>query len=200
MGPVTIATAKGLFVARKSPLVGILASLVAAAFALIAFSGHPGAAAVVDGQKIPERDISTAVSQWQPVVQQQLTPATMLSTVIRAPIVLEVAADHGISASEEDGAAYLDSLAEQSQIEPPETYADITIEVARMQMVLGTLNSGQVNTDGIAEELTERTNALDVTVNPRYGEWDAQAASGGFIAPVTPDWLIAPAADAPAVG
>lgn len=200
MGAATIATAKGLFVARKSRLAGIAASLLAAGLALSGCSMHPGAAAVVDGQRISERALAESADALQPFLQSQLTPTAMLSSMIQAPVLLDVAAEHGFAASSEDAANYLDSIAEQAQIEAPETYPEGTLDVARMSIVTQKFSTGEGDADGIQEEFTQRVAELDVSVNPRYGDWDAQATSGSFIAQTTPDWLIAPADDAQAAG
>src|SRR5690625_4683355 len=102
MDPATIASAKGSSVARKSRPLGIAASLVAAGLALTACSAQPGAAAVVDGQRISEQSLSESSQALQPFLQTQLAPATMLSSMIQAQVTLEVAANHGFAASAED--------------------------------------------------------------------------------------------------
>lgn len=192
MDPATIATAKGLFVARKSRLLGMAASLTAAGLALTACSGQPGAAAVVDGERISENEVAATVEVWQPLLQNPLTPAGMLAPMIQAPVLLDVAAEHGIAASAEEAEQYLDDLAEQGQLETPEEYPAGALEVARMQMVVEELNSGSVDPQQISADLTERIGALDVELSPRYGDWDPEAAGGSFITPTTPEWILAP--------
>ena len=196
MGPATIASAKGLFVARKSRLLGIAASLTAAGLALTACSGQPGAAAVVDGQRISENAVAQTVEVWQPLLQNQMTPAGMLAPMIQAPVLLDVAAEHGIGASADEAVQYLNDRAEQAQVTPAEEYPEGALEVARMQIVVELLNSGTVDTQQISADLTERIGELDVQLSPRYGEWDPEAAGGSFITPTTPEWLIAPAPEA----
>lgn len=193
MGPATIASAKGLFVTRKSRLLGIAASLTAAGLALTACSGQPGAAAIVDGQSISENEVAQTVEVWQPLLQNQLTPAAMLAPMIQAPVLLDVASEHGLGASVDDAVQYLDDRAEQAQVTPPEEYPDGALEVARMQIVVEVLNSGSVDPQQISADLTERIGELDVELSPRYGEWDPEAAGGSFITPTTPEWILAPA-------
>ena len=179
--------------ARKSRLLGIAASLTAAGLALTACSGQPGAAAVVDGQRISEYDVAQTVEIWQPLLQDRLSPAAMLAPMIQAPVLLDVAAEHGIGASLDDATQYLNDRAEQAQVTPPEEYPDGALEVARMQIVVEMLNSGSVDPQQISADLTERLGELEVELSPRYGEWDAEAAGGGFITPTTPEWILAPA-------
>ena len=175
--------------ARKSRLLGIAASLTAAGLALTACSGQPGAAAVVDGQRISENDVAQTVEIWQPLLQDRLSPAAMLAPMIQAPVLLDVAAEHGIGASVDDATQYLNDRAEQAHVSPPEG----ALEVARMQIVVEMLNSGSVDPQQISADLTERLGELEVELSPRYGEWDPEAADGAFIAPTTPEWILAPA-------
>ena len=179
--------------ARKSRLLGIAASLTAAGLALTACAGQPGAAAVVDGERISENEVARTLEIWQPLLQNPLTPAAMLAPMIQAPVLLDVAADHGIGASVEDAEQYLDDRAEQAQVSPPEEYPDGAIEVARMQIVVEVLNGGTVDPQQISADLTERISGLDVELSPRYGEWDPAAEDGSFISPTTPEWILAPA-------
>lgn len=179
--------------ARKSRLLGIAASLTAAGLALTACSGQPGAAAVVDGQRISENDVAQTVEVWQPLLQERLSPAAMLAPMIQAPVLLDVAAEHGIGASVDDATQYLNDRAEQAQVTPPEEYPNGALEVARMQIVVEVLNSGSVDPQQISADLTERLGELEVELSPRYGEWDPEAAGGGFIAPAAPEWILAPA-------
>jgi len=200
MDPATIASAKGSSVARKSRPLGIAASLVAAGLALTACSAQPGAAAVVDGQRISEQSLSESSQALQPFLQTQLAPATMLSSMIQAQVTLEVAANHGFAASAEDAEAYLDSIAEQSNVDAPETFPEGTLEVTRMLMVTEMYTSSEADAEGIQAEITEELADLDVTINPRYGEWDPSSTSGLFIAQTSPDWLIDTSDDDQAVG
>lgn len=177
---------------RKSRPLGIAASLTAAGLALTACAGQPGAAALVDGQRISENEVAQTVEVWQPLLQDRLSPAAMLAPMIQAPVLLDVAADHGIGVSVEDAEQYLDDRAEQAQVTPPEEYPDGAVEVARMQIVVELLNGGSVDAQQISTDLTERIGELDVELSPRYGEWDPEAAGGSFIAPTTPEWILAP--------
>ena len=186
--------------ARKSRPLGIAASLVAAGLALTACSAHPGAAAVVDGQRISEQTLADSSQALQPFLQTQLAPTTMLSSMIQAPVILEVAAAHGFSASADDAEAYLDSIAEQSDVDAPETFPDGTLEVTRMLMVTQMYTQSEADAEGIQAEVTEQIADLDVSINPRYGEWDPEAGNGLLIAQTTPDWLIETPDDAQATG
>ncbi len=186
--------------ARTSRPLGIAASLVAAGLALTACTAQPGAAAVVDGQRITERALADSSAALQPFLQTQLAPRTMLSSMIQAPVTLEVAAEHGFSASASDAENYLNSIAEQSQVEAPETFPEGTLDVTRMLMVTQMFTSSEADAEGIQAEISEQMADLDVTINPRYGEWDATGASGIFIAQSDPAWLIQPTDDAQAAG
>ncbi|MET9801482.1 SurA N-terminal domain-containing protein [Streptomyces sp. NPDC006368] len=185
---------------RRRTALSVSAALLVAAPLLAACGSeaHPGAAAVVDGQRIEVaalqaqvRDVRTA-QQASPQADQ-LIRATgdlnreKLNGMIFDRVVERVAADQGITASRKEvqetrraaarqngGEEQLAAmLLEQQGIAPDEIDA-----VVRRNVLMNKIaeKAGATNTPEGQQKLTAlfaaASKALDIDVNPRYGTWD----------------------------
>lgn len=151
---------------------GIAAAAVLAGFALAGCGAQPGAAAVVDGERITESELARAVEDFAAVTGQQVEAAMMLGTLVVAPSLIEVGAEYGVGASDDEAAALLDRQAEMAGLPVPEGgYGEGVLRVAKMTIVNQGLSSSP---DGAraAEEINEQISQIDVEVSPRYGEFD----------------------------
>ncbi|WP_175408849.1 SurA N-terminal domain-containing protein [Streptomyces sp. TRM64462] len=185
---------------RRRTALSVSAALIAAAPLLTACGSdaHPGAAAVVGGDRIETaalqaqvRDVRTA--QEASPQAQQLIEATgdlsreKLNSMIFDRVVEKVAADAGItvtrkeiqktrsSAAEQYGgdAQLAAMLLQQQGIAPDEIDG-----VVRRNILMNKIaeKHGVTNTPEGQQKLTalftEASKALDIDVNPRYGTWD----------------------------
>lgn len=149
----------------------------------------PGAAASVDGEVISQGAVASVVEELSPYLQQPLTPIGAVSELIAAPVYVDVAADAGLGVSDEQAEEVLGGLAAQLGVEGVR-YSDDTLLVARSLLARTAIQS-DADADDLMGEVSERLSALDVTVSPRYGTWDA-----GTITPITPPWIAQPATEA----
>ncbi|WP_413451177.1 hypothetical protein AA0Y32_00045 [Georgenia phoenicis] len=164
---------------------GIAAAALLTALTLGGCSANPGAAAVVDGERITETELQRAVSDFAAVTGQQVDAAAMLGTLVVAPVLIEVGSSFGIGASEDEAVALLDQQAEAAGLTAPEDgYGSGVIDVALMTLVNQRLATAP---DGsrAAEEINERISQAVVEVSPRYGDFDPS----GQIVPQTLPWI-----------
>lgn len=140
-------------------------------------------AAVVDGSVISETELQAAmreVNGMEPaLLQQPLTPSGTLTALVQAPVVLAVLAEKGVAVSD---SVARQAAAQRGLREPSEA----TLQIVRLATAIGTAQEQGLVTEAEATEVNTRLAALDVEVNPRYGTYDAQAAS---IQLTQPSWI-----------
>ncbi len=190
----------------------VAAAVVVAAAGLAGCSAQSGAAAVVDGDRtVSVADVHAATEELTPYLQDA-SPASVLLLLVAEPVFERVAAANGIGVSDQEARAVLDQLAAPQEpaegedgaeepatpdgaTQPPE-FGPASLSVARLTLLqrrLGEHPDGQA----LLEQVTTDLSALDVDVNPRYGEIDLVEGTG--IRPVVHDSLVptAPVTDAP---
>jgi len=165
---------------------GIAAAALLAGLALGGCSANPGAAAVVDGQRISEEELARTVADFSTVVGQPVEARQLLGTLIVAPAILEVAADYGVAASDEEAAQLLDGQLEAAGETPPEEYSDGVIQVAKVVIVNQQMMMAP-DANAAIEEVNARIAEADIEVSPRYGEFDP--AAGEVLADELP-WIV----------
>lgn len=143
-------------------LVGVLAL-----GALGACSGRPGAAAVVDGRTISTSELHTVLTELGPYFQDRSTNGVLQAMVQERPMI-DLAAEKGVGASDEDAQKLLDQVAQQAGTPGTPTFSPASVEVARASASLSNLQSLS-DADAALAELTQRIAAQHVTVNPRFG-------------------------------
>ncbi len=111
-----------------------------------------------------------------------------LSSILSATVVLDAASDVGIGVSPEQGVELLDQVAAQNGVAPFE-YSDAIVEIARSAHLDALEDQDQRDAIAGAWETAQ------VTVNPRFGEFDPMTG----LVPTQWSWLATPAA-APAAG
>jgi hypothetical protein len=140
-------------------------------------------AAVVDGDVITERDLQVALTEVNSMdpalLQEPLTPTGALTALVQAPVILDYLDGKGIVVSESIATR---EATERGIARPSED----TLSIIRLATsITAAQQSGQVTEeDGAA--ITELMQALDVEVNPRYGEFSPETASIQLSAP---DWV-----------
>lgn len=148
-------------------------------------SSHPGAAAVVDGREIAASDVADAVTELEPAFPG-VSALSALQILIDEPTLSDLASGAGLAVSDEDAIAYLTNQLEGQGQPTPEEFSSGTLAIGRYLAAVEKLNASPDIAE-LGQEYTERVSQLDVTVNPRYGSYDA---SGGLAAPVTPPWVV----------
>ncbi|MFF8832616.1 SurA N-terminal domain-containing protein [Streptomyces sp. NPDC015131] len=202
---------------RRRTALSVSAALIAAAPLLAACGSdtHPGAAAVVDGDRIEVsalqaqvRDVRTA--QEASPQAQRLIEATgdlnreKLNGMIFDRVVERIAADQGVTVSRKEiqetrraaaaqsgGEEQLAAMLLQQQGVAPDQIDDVVRRDVLMNKIAAKL--GAANTPEGQRKLTEvfttTSKALDIEVNPRYGTWDNDKIQlGEYSAP----WLRKP--------
>lgn len=171
-------------VTARRRIVRAAAAGLALAGLLAGCASHPGAAAVVDGRQISASDVATALDELRPAAAT-LTPQLVLQTLIEEPTVVQLASDEGIGVSDDDAKATLDSYFQASDLEAPGDYSPATLVVGRREAAIAKL-SAQQDVDRIGQEYLDRLGALHVSVNPRFGSFDA----GKVTDPIQPVWMV----------
>lgn len=151
---------------------GLATAAVVLGLVLGGCAAQPGAAAVVDGQRIGENQVARAVADFTAVTGQPVDTQAMLSTLIIAPILLDVAAQGGVAASDAEAVALLDGQAQAlGRTAPEEGYGEGVIQVAKMTIVNQGLMTAP-NAQELVGQVNERVAQADIEVSPRYGDFD----------------------------
>jgi hypothetical protein len=167
------------------------AAVTGAIVAVAALTGcglQPGAVAEVEGTTITESDIDAVVDELGPFLQRSSRDA-VLTALVQSEAGALLAERHDIEVADERAIEFLDSLAALSGGEPPAWSAG-SITIARMQLIgqeLQALPDPQAASDEFYALLAD----LDITVSPRYGEYDP---STGEVVALSPAWIVVPGA------
>jgi hypothetical protein len=139
-----------------------------------------GAAAIVNGTAISDKDVQTVALQLNTLAQGQatITSSTVLLSLIVSPYVVAEAKRTGKSVSDSQVLKVIAKVAEPSPS---------TMDFIRMQLELGSLS--QASKMSILTELA----TAKITVNPRYGTFDTKQIA---FRPLSPNWIKASAASA----
>jgi hypothetical protein len=158
----------------RSTLGSTLVLVLGATLALSACgTQQPGAAAVVNGTAISDKDVQTVAVQLNalPQIRQKLTPKDVLLNLILAPYVLTEADQTGKNVPEAEVRQIVGKVPNPSRP---------TMDFVRMQLAIPGLS--QASKASILSTLRK----AKITVNPRYGTFDATQAA---ILPTSPNWI-----------
>ncbi|MFB8028176.1 SurA N-terminal domain-containing protein [Streptomyces sp. NPDC056465] len=187
---------------RRTALALSAATLVAAPLLTACGSeAHPGAAAVVGGDRI---DVATVQAQAADVRDAQQAPGkseelvkksgqlnrAKLHGLIFGRVLDRAAKDAGVSVSRKEiqqirAAAAAQSggdkglrtvMLEQRWVAPGQIEADLRQEVQlpKLAQALGADLQSPAGQQAVQEALTKASKSLHIDVNPRYGSWDDQ--------------------------
>jgi hypothetical protein len=167
---------------RTSRAALVTVVLLVAAVALSACGNQQaGAAAIVDGTSISEKDVQTVTTQLNTLAQggQKLSQSIVLVNLILAPYVLAEA--------DRAGKGVPDAQAQKAiaKVDKPSRQ---TLDFVRMQLAIPSL------TDPAKAAILAKVAKAGITVNPRYGTFDAKQIA---ISPSSPNWIKASAPAAP---
>ncbi|MCF6526121.1 SurA N-terminal domain-containing protein [Streptomyces sp. JJ36] len=201
---------------RRSALtVSTAAALLAAAPLLTACGSdaRPGAAAVVDGDRITMAQLQSRVGAVRDAQQERpegeamiqrtgsLTRAT-LDGMIRHRIVERAAEDAGVTVSRQEvqrardgferqtggSKGFEEALLRQQGVAPSDADAWVWMQVAVQKIARASgVNPGTPQgNQALTETFSRISEEMDIDVNPRYGEWSTERAS---LAPEEVPWL-----------
>lgn len=155
-------------------------------------AGPPGAAAVVDGEVVPEGDVRAVQQELPPEITggAPVPVQDILAFFLVGDTVREVAAEYTGVISTADVRPQLEQVVAQSGGELGEL-SEPTLELFATSAMLNQIQA----TDVAREELEARIQELDVEVNPRYGS----VGDGLQVLPPEYPWL-RPAGELPAEG
>lgn len=157
-------------------------------------SGQPGAAAVVDGERITVAELQAATADLTPYLQD-VTQSSVLMVLVAAPTFDRAATGEGVGVSMQQAEDLLDQAA-KAAVEAGKTparttgFSDAAVEVARFTLLQQNIQALPNGAEVIAK-ITDQLAALDTEVNPRYGVVDFAT---GSVTPSSYPWLVAPAA------
>ena len=139
-----------------------------------------GTAAIVDGSAISDKDVQNVSVQLNKIATggQKLTPTIVLLNLILAPYVIAEADLAGKGVSDAEARKVINKVANPSRQ---------TLDFVRMQMEIQSL------TPAAKTSILSKLAKAKVTVNPRYGSFDATKIA---LIPTSPNWIKA----APATG
>ncbi|MDO5034252.1 MAG: hypothetical protein Q4E01_02575 [Actinomycetaceae bacterium] len=149
--------------AWKRMVVG--ATGVAVAFALAACSAQPGVALNVNGTTYSEDEVSNAAMQLTELSGQPYSTAGVTYMLMLEPVMRDLAKANGIEFSEEDARNALAAVKEMTG----EPASEAAVTVVRTSQLYSLLER-TLPPEQLSQEITETLAALDLEVNPRYGE------------------------------
>ena len=103
-----------------------------------ACSAESGAAAIVEGDRIPVDAVQSAAQELAPYLQGA-SPASVLVVLVAEPTVQGVAAENGVAVSTQQARGLLPDLASQSE-DPGQEFSDASVTVARFSLLQQALN------------------------------------------------------------
>lgn len=201
---------------RRSALTVSAAVALCAVVPLLSACGsesHPGAAAVVDGDRISMsqlqsrvgavRDAQSAEPKGEEMIERsgRLTQAT-LDGMIRDRIVQRAAQDAGVSVSrravqkaraafeKQTGGAkeFRSVLLQQQAVAPSEVDAWVRMQltVERIAQARGINPRSPEGNKALTDTFSKTSEEMDIDINPRYGDWDTKRSA---LAPKDTPWL-----------
>ncbi len=164
----------------------IAAVALAAALALGGCSGQAGAAAVVDGEPIAATTVDRTTRELNQLFQ--VDARAVLTMLIVSPAYLAEARANGVAKSRDQALGYLTEViaADPGSTVDVGSFSDATLDIVAFDMAVREL-SQLPEAPEIGVRVNEQIAALDVDVNPRFGQFSAEASS---ILPATPEWIV----------
>jgi hypothetical protein len=164
---------------RKVMAVGVA---VAAVTGLAGCATDPRTAAVVDDRVISQSDVAVIYDELESLLNSA-SPATVVTMLVEAPEIIDVAKANDIVVSEDDAITFLDEASQGIGREADSGWDNGSILIAQSDLSLRAISSLPEATAALAA-IEKQVQALDVTINPQYGEWGT-----GGLGPVSYDWL-----------
>lgn len=144
-------------------------------------SSQAGAAAVIDGRRIPVGDVQQATTDIAAFTGQDVAPSQVLFFLLLGPRLVNAAAANGVGVSEAQARQEL-----ATKVADPSESAVAAIRANDSLQALNTLGEDKAKPtlDAIVADLKK----ADIAVSPRYGQFDRDKVA---IVPAVPNWLVA---------
>lgn len=168
----------------------VVIGAIAAVAVLAGCAGDPGMVVEIDGRTITEAELDRVAEELGPFLTDASRGA-VLTALVQSEAGIVLGERNDIEVTDKQARTFLNETAEKAAVEPSE-WGKGSLTIARMQVLredLALLPDPEAATAQYEEILA----GLDVTVNPRYGEYDPAT---GEIRALQHDWIVVPAADA----
>ncbi|WP_149202319.1 hypothetical protein [Actinotalea subterranea] len=169
--------------------------ILAGALVLAGCTADPRAAAVLEDRTISQATLERAQEDLGSLGTVPEAGRVLVFLIV-APTFIDAAAEHGVGVSRDDALEAMEASAVDAGLDPVPDFGDGSVEIIRMSLALQKLQ-GLPDAQQIVEELDAEVQALDVEVNPRYGEADLATAT---IARPDLPWIVATEAEDEAAG
>ena len=170
---------------RVSTRAALVVAVFSASALLTGCAGDPTTAAEVDGRVITRAEVEAAQEDYTAFSGSAAAAEDILVRLVVAQLVIDRAEAEGVGVSAEQARANLEAAAEQAELGDRD-FADSTVEIERMSTAVVNLQ-GLEDAEQVFTELSEDLTELDVTVNPRYGTYDVEAAT---LSPTSYPWIV----------
>lgn len=159
-------------VTRKAA--ALVAALTGAAV-LAGCSPTSGVAARTDDRSISQERLEQTQRDLSTIVAEPEAGPVLLMLVV-APIYIEAAAENGVGVSEDEARTVIEQNAIQAGLDPVPEFGEGAVEVVRFTMAAQAVQ-GLADADEVFAGIQEQVTALDLDINPRYGELDTTQMS-----------------------
>lgn len=170
---------------RRIRTAAALAALV------VAVSGcqTPGTAAVVNGERISDRDVSAVISDLgaNPALPA-IAPADVVPYLAYEKLLSQLAEDFNFTLSDEQVTTAFNQAMEANGAPTldPATTDPATVDFLRTQSYIDTVTT-LPNAEEVQAAFGPMVEAAEIEINPRYGiEFDPETTQ---FAPITPEWI-----------
>ncbi len=142
----------------------VAAAIVVTAAMLGACSAHPGAAVIVDNHRYTQHEVNESAKAMTLITNQQIDAATIATVLSQSHAVDAIAADHGVSVSDDDVKNLVARVSAEQNIE----VNDVTVSVLRYMQNIQMLGQSGMSKDEFQVEMAQKLAGVSVEINPRY--------------------------------
>ncbi len=184
---------------RRTRILAACAAAAAGALLLTGCQGSPGAAATVGDTTISEQQLADDVDQLTSdpnsgAAQDSSAVTSLLGRLITVALVDQLAAQHGVAATDGEIAAQLGAYEQQAgskdavyqvfaQQGVPASQVPSMLRLSVLATKLGPVlkpeGTSDEQTQAIVDAITALSDEVGVQVNPRWGAWDAKTLNLG---------------------
>jgi len=185
---------------RRTRLIAATVGIGLGTLLLSACQGTPGAAATVGDTVITEQQLASDVAELTSDPNAGATEASstmvssLLSRLVTVALIDQLAAQHGVAVTDGEIAAQLAAYQQQAgskdavyqvfaQQGIPASQVGAMVRLSVLATKLGPVlkpeGTADEQTQAIVEALAALSDQEDVTVNPRWGTWDASTLNLG---------------------
>lgn len=157
---------------RKRALTALAAAGLA--LGLGACSAQPGVAAKVGGTTFSEAEVTSAIEQYDATFGQTVERSQMISGLIQSAFLEQMGNNNDITITDSQVDDALESLKSQGTItEIPSPLSEGLYDLFRGELASTQLSNTGRDNDDLNAEYTQLIADTPVTLNPRYGTFDA---------------------------